>query len=205
MQKAAGLISVVFHPVFILVYLFGAAIAIDPYIQFVMPPARVRPMILILTINTVLLPIAAILFIKSRGLVQSIYLTSAKERRLGLVIVFVFYIITYVLWRQLTLPHSFLAIFSAVLVTLLLVYILVPYLKISMHTLAVGGMIGTFLGLFKAHGFIDIPALAIGFGLFGISGTARLILHAHTAREINYGVLTGIVVFYVFVGDSFYF
>lgn len=205
MLKFSGIVSILLHPVFLMVYIFGVAVTVDPYIQFVMPPARVQPMILILIINTVVLPVAAILFIKNRGLVSSIYLPSPAERRMGLIIVFIFYLITYILWRQLSLPHSFLSIFSAILVSLLLVYVLVPHFNISMHTLAIGGLIGTLLGLFKAHAFIDVFALVGALFLFGLSGTARLLLHAHTAREINWGVLSGVLIFYLFVGSSYYF
>ena len=139
MQKLSGIVSVILHPVFIIVYIFGAAVTVDPYIQFVMPIDRVRPMILILMINTVLLPITAILYLKHKGIVKSIYLASVSERRTGIIIVFTFYMITYILWRQLTLPHSFLSIFSAVLLSLVIVYIVSPRFNISMHTLAIGG------------------------------------------------------------------
>lgn len=205
MQKLSGIVSVILHPVFIIVYIFGVAVTVDPYIQFVMPLDRVRPMILILMINTVLLPIAAILYLKHKGIVNSIYLTSVSERRTGIIIVFAFYIITYILWRQLTLPHSFLSIFSAVLISLIIVYFIAPRFNISMHTLAIGGLIGTLLGLFKVHAFIDMYALAGALLLFGLSATARLLLHAHTAREINWGAFVGILLFYLFVGNNYYF
>jgi hypothetical protein len=205
MQKISEIISLLLHPVFMIVYIFGMAVTVDPYIQFVMPPDRVKPMILILMINTVILPITAILFMKYKGIVKSIYLTSPSERRIGIIIVFAFYMITYVLWRQLTLPHSFLSIFSAVLTSLVLVYFITPRFNISMHSLAAGGLIGALLGLFKAHAFIDMYALAGGLLLLGLSATARLLLHAHTAREINWGAFVGILLFYFFVGSSYYF
>jgi len=205
MQKISGIVSLLLHPVFIIVYIFGVAVTVDPYIQFVMPPDRVRPMILILMINTVLLPIAAILFLKHKGIVKSIYLSSASERRIGIIIIFAFYLITYILWRQLTLPHSFLSVFSAVLTSLVVVYIVAPRFNISMHTLAAGGLIGTLLGLFKAHAFLDMYALAGALLMFGLSATARLLVHAHTAREINWGAFVGVLLFYLFVGSSYYF
>lgn len=205
MQKLAGIVSVILHPVFIIVYIFGVAVTVDPYIQFVMPMDRVRPMILILMINTVILPITAILYLKHKGIVKSIYLASASERRAGIIIVFAFYLITYILWRQLTLPHSFLSIFSAVLSSLVIVYIVAPRFNISMHTLAIGGLIGTLLGLFKVHAFIDMYALTGALLLFGLSATARLLLHAHTAREINWGAFVGVLLFYLFVGSNYYF
>jgi len=205
MQKISGIVSLLLHPVFIIVYIFGVAVTVDPYIQFVMPPERVRPMILILIINTVFLPIAAILFLKYKGIVQSIYLASASERRIGIIIVFAFYMITYVLWRQLTLPHSFLSVFSAVLTSLVVVYIVAPRFNISMHALAAGGLTGTLLGLFKAHAFIDMYALTGALLMFGLSATARLLLHAHTAREINWGAFVGVLLFYLFVGSNYYF
>jgi hypothetical protein len=205
MQKVSEIISLLLHPVFIIVYIFGLAVTVDPYIQFVMPPDRVRPMILILMINTVILPIAAILFLKYKGVVKSIYLSTPSERRIGILIIFAFYLITYILWRQLTLPHSFLSIFSAVLTSLALVFIVTPRFNISMHALAAGGLVGTLLGLFKAHAFIDIYALAGTLLILGLSATARLLLHAHTAREINWGAFVGILLFYFFVGSSYYF
>ena len=162
-------------------------------------------MILILLVNTVILPIAAILFLKHKGVVDSIFLDTPRERRTGVLIVLAFYLITYILWRQLTLPHSFLSVFSAVLVSLSLVFVIVPKFNISMHTIAAGGLIGTLLGLFKAHAFIDVYALTGAFLMFGLSATARLLLNAHTPKEINWGAFVGIVLFYLFVGQGYYF
>ena len=205
MQKLAGILSLIFHPVFMIIYIFGAMVVVDPYIRFIMPVERVRPMVIILIINTVILPVSAILFLKYKGLVKSIYLTNPSERRIGITVVFAFYLITYLLWRRLTLPYSFLSVFSAVLTSLIIVFILAPRFNISMHAVAAGGLIGTLLGLFKVHAFIDVYALVGALLVFGMSATSRLILHAHTARQINWGLLVGVLIFYLFAGGNFYF
>ena len=205
MLQLSKIISFLLHPIFLFVYLFIIAVAVDSYLQFVMPPEQGKPLLIILVINTIVLPVVSLLFLLKRGAIQSIYLTNPKDRKIGVLVMFVFYLITYILIRKLAVPQSFLAIFCGVLVSLVIVFFISGYFNISMHALAVGGLIGTLFGLFKAHAFINLYALAGAFILFGLSATSRLLLKAHTAREINFGALIGIILFYLIVGNNYYF
>jgi membrane-associated phospholipid phosphatase len=73
-------------------------------------------------------------------------------------------------------------------------YILLYFkLKISLHTAAIGGLMG-FLIYFSYHYKLNIVIIfSILFILSGLIGTSRLKLKAHKISEVSLGYLIGII------------
>ena len=204
MKNLARILSFVFHPVFIPIYLVLIVYLSDSYLQYLMPLSRLRPIMMLLLINTVLMPLIAFSFLRYKGVFTSLFLEKKEERSIGILLLFVFHLLTYILWRKLDLPESFISIFLGILITLMVLFLLNFVMKVSLHTAAVGGIIGALLGLYKVHGFMDISLLALSILFLGLIASARLLLNAHSPREVNLGALTGVILLYCSTGFDWF-
>jgi len=204
MQHFARFLSFVFHPVFVPVYMVLMVYGSDPYIQYLIPVTRMKPILLLLLVNTIIMPLLTFFYLKKKGVFTSLFLEEKNERKIGIMILFIFHLVTYVLWRKLELPSTFVSLFLGILLSLLLVFFISNYFKISLHALAFGGIVGAILGLYRAHGFIDFSILAIAIMGLGLISSARLILQAHQPKEVNWGALCGFVLLYITAGFTLY-
>jgi hypothetical protein len=204
MQQLARFISFIFHPVFVPVYLLLFVYGSDPYLQYLIPTSKLKIILLLLFINTIIMPLITFFYLKRKGVFTSLFLEENNERRIGILILFIFHLVTYILFRKLDLPDSFITLFMGVLLSLGLVFFISIYFRISLHALAFGGIVGAILGLFRAHGFIDYSILAIAILGLGLIASARLIVNAHRPSEINWGAFCGILILYLTTGFTLY-
>jgi len=204
MINLARLFSFVFHPVFIPVYLILLSYISDPYLQYIIPVSRMKPILLLLLINTILMPLISFFYLRYKGVFHSLFLESKNERKIGVLILFAFHLVTYILWRNLALPASFMSLFLGILITLAAVFFITSFFKISLHTTAFGGLIGALLGLFRAHGFLDYSILALALLGLGLVASSRLLMQAHRPSEVNWGAILGFVTLYVCSAFSLY-
>ena len=86
------MVSVVFHPLFIITYVTVFYLAVDPYGFGVPSIGEQVPFILMIFFTTAIIPIIAVLLMKFLGLVQSLELKEAKERIGPYIITGIFYI-----------------------------------------------------------------------------------------------------------------
>lgn len=169
----------------------------DPYLQYLIPVSRMKPILLLLLVNTIIMPLATFFYLKKKGVFTSLFLEEKNERKIGILILFIFHLVTYILWRKLDLPGAFISLFFGILLSLALVFFVSNYFKISLHALAFAGLVGAIVGLYRAHGFIDYSILAIAIIGLGFISSARLLLQAHRPVEVNWGALTGFIILYI--------
>jgi uncharacterized protein involved in response to NO len=67
------------------------------------------------------------------------------------------------------------------------------YLKISMHAIGMGGVIGILLIIMYSNTMLTTLPFSIAFLLTGLVCTSRLIVSNHQPKEIYLGVLLGII------------
>ena len=204
MQQLARFFSFVFHPIFVPVYMLLFVYASDPYLQYIIPINKMKPVLVLLVVNTIIMPVISFLYLRKKGVFTSLFLEETNERKIGILILFLFHLISYLLWRKLQLPPSFLSLFLGILVSLASVFFITGYFKISLHTLAFGGVVGAILGLYRAHGFMDYSVLAFAILALGVIASARLILNAHSPKEVNSGAVLGVFILYLFSAYTLY-
>jgi hypothetical protein len=178
--------------------------ASDPYLQYLVPLTRMKPVLILLVVNTILMPLISFFYLKKRGVFSSMFLEKTNERKIGILILFIFHLMSYLLWRKIELPPSYLSLFLGILISLAAVFFITGFFKISLHTLAFGGIVGSLLGLYRAHGFLDYAILSFAILALGIIASSRLIMQAHDSKEVNYGALLGILILYLTTGFTFY-
>ena len=197
LRGAAHVISYIFHPLFISVYVMGFLIFFHPY-AFTGFDMRTR---IFRFINIVFcdtfLPLFAVFLMWRLKLITSLTLRTPKDRIVPYIIAMTFYWWTWMVFKnvsskdELKIPDTAIHFLLGAFLAICGGWICNIFFKISMHSIAMGGAVMFFLLL----GFNDSSAsgLYIGVALLcaGIVCTSRLILSAHNGFEIWVGLFVG--------------
>jgi hypothetical protein len=193
LKIVASILSIIFHPIFIPVYVMWFLINIQPYL-FSSFTALEKMLIMIRFIAVyTFFPLVSVLLLKGLGFMSSIHMRTQRDRIIPYIICMIYYFsLWYVQKKQPDNPSAVnyftLAIFIASIGGLMFNI----YMKISMHAIAAGIMSTFVISLAFSQ--------QINFGLYisiallttGLVCTARLILTDHRPKEIYWGLIVGI-------------
>jgi len=190
-MKISQIISYFFHPInFSIVGAFLYFLFVPKYIY---KPQEYLVLIIIFII-TYLSPLLLLFLLKKYGIIKSYQMITVEERKFP-VLLFISISIFIGYWIFKTSIADLLSMFYfGYALSLVLIYSFL-YLKrkVSIHTVAVGGLIG-FLFYFSYYYKINLLFLLIVFSILsGIIGSARLHLKAHTLSEVIYGFIIGLI------------
>ena len=191
-QWLAKLISYVFHPLFIPLYLTYFIIQIHSY-QFAAINDRVNLWILLqVFVNCTFLPLASILLLKALNFIDSVFLKTQKDRIIPYIICMTFYFWNWYVFKNNHEGKDLVSMSMALFNASVFGFLVNISMKVSMHAIAVGVMT-TFIALLA---FTDSSSfslyLSIAVLLSGVVCTSRLIISDHTQKEIYYGFLVGV-------------
>ena len=190
LRVAARVLSFIFHPLFIPVYVSWFLIYVHPI--FPAFTARDKGVLLVrFLVMYSVFPLATVLLTKGLGFIESIYLRTQKDRIIPYVACGLYYFWMWYVLRNQMFPKELemftLAVFLASSGGLLVN----SYIKVSMHTISLGVMV-TFMLLLA---FLSVASfgfyLAVAFLIAGLVGTARLINGDHHPIEIYAGFFVG--------------
>jgi len=187
-MQLSKFISIILHPIFMPLLALHLTLAALPSI------ADLHYIYGIVICCTIILPLLSIFFLIKKGKVSSVEMSNHKERSLPLFIT--------VLWMSLglyILNHTLIyasllkaELFGAILI-ILFAAIISKFWKISLHLLAIGGVVGVFITLQIIQGGV-LHLLLIFILLSGILGAARLEQKAHNHGQVYVGFLLGMSV-----------
>ena len=192
-RVAARIISFVFHPLFIPVYLSWFLIYINPLFPAIHSGDKWILLLRFVVMYTVF-PLVTVFLAKGLGFVQCVYLKTQKDRIIPYVVCGIYYFwMWYVLKNQPEFPGYFVMLSLAIFLASSLGLIVNSFIKISMHTIAIGVMI-TFMLLLAFSTDVNYGFyIAIAFLLAGLVSTARLINSDHNPVEVYAGLVAGIL------------
>ncbi len=175
----------------------------DPYL--IANQLTYHAIIAVLFVN-IAVPAIMILMLYKLKLISGIDLKIRNERFFPYLFVIGFYIFSYTLFQYRSLPISSLlyAYFFGIIITLLLALVINFWWKISIHLLALGGVLGMWFALAQLHHLNLDLYLLIGILMAGLVGFARLLLKAHTPAQIYTGFVLGFFVQYFIVVNHLY-
>lgn len=192
MKKAAQVISVVFHPLLMTTYLFGV---LTIYLPSMLLPVRSSLWLVFLVfLMTFILPALNFLFFRLSGTIRDLSLVQRKDRVLPFVFITILYcVVTYMFYWKFPVPNL---LKMMLIVTLMVIMstILTLFYKVSVHAVAIWGILGIMLPLNKAAEGALLYPLSIGLVIAGIVMSSRLLLDVHAPREIMVGGLLGFVI-----------
>ncbi|MFN5432880.1 MAG: hypothetical protein ACK498_19240 [Cyclobacteriaceae bacterium] len=195
MKQVAKFISVVLHPLLLTTYL---VIILSYYFPSMLMIRKENRMIIIglVFLFTFVLPAVNLVMLRAFGNIQSLTLQSRRERILPFVFISMFYVLfTFLFYFKLPFSANFeklMMIVSALVVVSLLITL---FYKISIHSIAMGGGIGILLPLNQVTEQMSLLwPTAFTILATGLVMSSRLLLDAHTPREVMYGSVVGFVV-----------
>lgn len=198
-KRLAIIISWVFHP--LLMPLLGMAMLFNSgtYISYSLNKTIIYITLLVVFVNTFILPALLAVILKKAGYISSIYMKTPQERRFPFLITGCLYYFTYYLLRQIPLPSLVYLMVLGATATVAVALILSFKWKISIHMIGISGVLGAAFGISQRY-MVDmriiISALIIACGLVGF---ARLKLQEHSPAQVYSGFLIGFLTEYLLI------
>lgn len=192
-QAVAKVISFIFHPLFIPVYISWFLMYNTPL--FTGLDGRDKAMLLVrFFIMYTVFPLFTILVAKGLGFIDSIYLRTQKDRIIPYIACGLYYFwMWYVLRNQPQFPQELVLLSLAIFIASSLGLLMNTYIKVSMHGISLGVLI-TFVCIVGLTSEINFgPYISIAFLITGIVCTARLVNSDHYPLEVYFGLFLGIL------------
>ena len=191
-RAAARFISVIFHPLFIPVYLILFIIYEAGYF-----PDRTnwqkKLIVIQFLVSYTIMPLLTILLMKGLGFIQSVQLRERKERILPYVVCEIFYFWVWYVCKNQDYDRPVITLTLGIFLASSIGLILNSYQKISMHGLSVG-VLATFVLMTGFHSTVSYGLYtSIAFLIAGLTLSARLIDSNHSVREIYTGFFAGVL------------
>lgn len=194
MKIAAKFISFILHPLLICVYMAFYVIYINPYyFQYSTPLNKFFQLVTVAN-NNFVFPVLVVLLLKGLGFNESIYLRTQKERIVPYMACIIFFFWTwYVFYNNVEIPQVLKDAMQGVFYAAIAGSIANIYIKISMHAMGMGGLLGMIVViLFDGHLYHLWPLVASVL-LTGIVISARMVASDHKNGDLLIGLITGFV------------
>lgn len=193
LRVLATITSYILHPVFMPVLMAWVIYQVSP-MSFVQYDSRQLTMVFIqITLSTIFFPLLVVLLLKGLGFIDSIFMRTQKERIVPLLATMMCYWWISHVFKNLDAPLILQVLLRGAYWGIILLFVCSIFFKISMHTTAAGGMLGVLIVLMIISPISMTLPLFVGIVVAGVSGTARLLLGAHTQFEIWTGYIVGIL------------
>ncbi len=188
----AQFFSYIFHPLFVPAAVAAWLLLKHPlYTLLLEEPQRVR-LLAMVSINTILFPVLIAFLLWRLGFIKNLQMDTQRERIFPLVANIIFYFWAWNVSRNLeNIPTPLIQWLMGVFLTSCAAMFNNIFMKISLHTLAMGGWIGFSILMMIHDPFWPSWMLTLSLVVGGITGTARLIREAHVPGEIYAGYLAG--------------
>jgi len=194
LRVLAKMISYLFHPALVPVYVYLFLVYIHPYMFAGIDPWNKSLVVLRAAVMYTFFPVVTVLLLKAVGFIKTIYLNTQKDRIIPYVICGIWYF--WVWWVARNLPEYpapvkefAMGVFLASSLGLMLNIIM----KVSMHALAMGVVATFILTLASKEGVSSGIYITITLLIAGLVCTSRLIASDHTTKEVYTGLFAGVI------------
>lgn len=191
MKKILPIFSYLFHPIFIpvyaaLIYFFGN----DSYLS---NPEKYLAVFQIVII-TIVIPVLIYFFLRARKQVDSIMISDISQRKTPLIILC---FLTILLIRKSITIEQFTELYffflGGLFSTFTALILLFFKTKASLHMVAISALTIFSIGLSIHNQTQNINWIALLVLMNGLVASSRLVMNAHTAKELVIGFILGII------------
>jgi hypothetical protein len=188
----AKIISIIFHPLFIPVYLSYFIVESLSYKFSGFDEWEKLKVIIRFFVHSTFLPLVSVLLLLALKFIDSIFLKTQKERIAPYIICMIFYFWNWYTFKNTHDVNEVVSLSMAMFNASIFGFLANISFKISMHAIAVGVM-STFIALLAfSDGSNFSLYLCAAILITGLVCTSRLIVSDHNAREIYWGLIVGI-------------
>lgn len=190
----ANIISYIFHPVFVPVYivLFLLYIHSNLFAGLTAQTKKMIPLQAILMYS--FFPLISVLLLRALKFVRSIFLKTQKDRIIPFVICNIWYFWIWYVWRNLPgYPRELVILSMGIFLASCIGLMANIYMRISLHAISMG-VVCCFM-FFLAFTEITSSGLytSVAVLITGLVCSSRFIVSGHTRKEIYGGLLAGII------------
>jgi len=209
LRPLAKLLSLLFHPLFVVTYLLLVLFAVNPYL-FSIQDAKGQGLVLISVLFlSVLFPLVVIIMLRFLGFIESLELKDRMERIGPLIGTGLFYMWLYInIYQNPAIPRAFSLVVLGSTIGLFLAFFMNNFSKVSLHAVGMGGFVTAILlirflfsydyfilglgpvGTYKIHPDLLVYGSII---IAGLVGSSRLYLNAHSRDQVMGGFLIGVI------------
>ncbi len=195
----AKIISYVFHPAFIPLYVIYFLAYIHPYLYVGFhPQLKAMSVMGAAIVAYALFPIVTVLLLKGLNFIDNIYLYSQKDRVIPFIACMVWYFFIWYVWKNfgktpnaIDMPPMAVKFAFATFISTIIGLMANIIMKISLHAIAVGLMLTFFIILSFTQQLNFAIFLSIAILITGLVCTARFVVSDHTPKEVYSGLLAG--------------
>ncbi len=187
-------ISILFHPLFVGVYMAFFLLFIHPtYFLGFNEKAKLLKLLTVIN-NNVFFPLLVVALLRGLGFNKSVKLETQKERIIPYIASITFFFWTYYVFRsQPENPTILVVMCRGMFIASSIALIANSYFKISMHAIACGGLLGLlYLTMYDGTISSGLPMM-IGIFITGLVLTSRKIISDHTWFDLVIGLLVGLI------------
>lgn len=193
-RLVAKIVSYVFHPLFVPVYIVWFLINFQPYMFSSFSPFEKIITLLRFFIMYSFFPLVTVLLAKGLGFIDSVYLKTQKDRIIPYIVCGIYYFwMCYVLRHQSQYSNEVVQFAMAIFIASFVGLIVNIYIKVSMHAMSMGLLL-VFMGILALAQAVNFTVyISVALLIAGLVCTARMIVSDHTQKEIYAGLLVGAI------------
>ena len=188
----ATIASYILHPVFLPIIMSWVILTISPASFAQYDKKGLTMLFLQIAITTIAFPVLVVVLLKALGFVNSILLRNQKERIIPLLATMMCYWWVSHVFKNIEAPVNMQILMRGAYWSIIVLFVCSIFFKISMHTVAAGGVVGLIIVLMIISPVSMVVPLFTALFFAGVVGTARMILNAHYPLEIWLGYIVGI-------------
>jgi len=198
LNTAARIISWVFHPIFLPLYVVFFMVYLHPYLFAGFGNWEKTRTLMMAVLMFTFFPLITVLLLKALNFIDSIYLHTQKDRVIPFIATMIWYFWIWYVWKNMAgvpdaieMPRASIQFALACFISTILGLMMNIRLKISLHAIAVGVIVTFVILLAFVEGLHFGIYLSLTVFVTGLVCTARFIASDHTSQEIYVGLLTG--------------
>jgi hypothetical protein len=196
-KRITKVINILFHPLLIPFYTFSILLNDNGYYSrmILFNGKLIIEGLLLLTI--VILPYLTCYFMWKKKMILSLSPERKEERIYPLLVVSVYYYLSYYLLRGIHISQVFSYIMLGLTFIVICAMIISFFHKISLYMISIGTVVGLTLGLTLGQGADLMYFFMSSVVIAGIIATVRIITSSHKTSEICSGFLLGFIVLFL--------
>jgi hypothetical protein len=197
LQKISKVFSYIFYPLFIPYYSFLVLLNDDTYYASRIPAAGKLVLEGYLMVTLVLLPLFSGYLMWRKKMIRTIFLENREERIYPLIVVAIFYYLSYYLLKGIQVSPFFSYYMLGLTFLVLCALVISFFHKISLYMITAGSLLGVLFGLTFGHGIDQSLTIMITLVITGLLASIRMMDDSHNAMEIYTGLVLGFVVMFL--------
>jgi hypothetical protein len=189
----ARIISYIFHPVFVPVYMILFLLYIHPGVFAGFSPPKKTVVLLQALLPYLVLPVVTVLLLKALNFIDTITLVTRKDRIIPYIACNLWYFwIGYVWYNQADYPKEIVILAIAIFLSSVIGQLANIYMKISMHAIAMGIAVSFMVLVALTQPASSGVYISVTVFIAGLVCTARLLASDHSLKDIYGGLLAGV-------------